>query len=771
MNMQWKNLGLVAALLVLPLSVPTVLAQQDEDPPEVAARIALLEGNVSLQVNGADDWSVPQTNYPLTSGDRLYTDTDGRVAIQQGSVDVRVWHSTDVTLTNLTSEYEQIGLASGSMRVRVFSLDTGRTVEVDTPNGAVIIQRPGDYRIDAYGGDDGSLVEVNSGAVQITGPNVNQEVDAGQAVQLYGTDQIQVGLVDMLPFNDLDNWSISRDHHILASQSARYVSREIPGYDDLDDNGGWEQGQYGAVWYPRDEQPGWAPYTYGHWAYVQPWGYTWIDDASWGYAPFHYGRWVHEGPRWGWVPGPVSVRPVYSPALVAFVGGGPGLSVGFGGGGVAAWFTLSIGEPYVPWYRCSPRYVERNNVSNVNITNIHNTTIINNYNTFITNTRTVTTVNNIRVNNVTYVNRTNVVAVPVNTMASGGRVSTAAVRLSPQQQQTLARAPIAAPAQAPVPPPVRPVMVQARAVAARPVARPVLMTPRGAVVATPAKNAPIARSMNLPKPQPAAAIQPATHAAPGLTVQGRSVARPVAVTAPAVGGAARPTPNQPPTLNRPATATPTTPAPVMARPVTPVARPLPSTPPNATQPVTTPGAAPNANRPLPPPYSRPTPTTPPEAARPALQPPPASRPLPPSNTRPALPPPATESRPLPPTNTRPALTTPPYTPNPNPNRPAVTPPPTNTRPASPPPTYAPNPNVSRPSTPPPPNAERPLPPANRSTPPPPTMPRPAPPVTNSRPAPNPPPNVSRPAPNARPTQPPPSKPEAKPKPKSDEKPQ
>ena len=91
-------------------------------------------------------------------------------------------------------------------------------------------------------------------------------------------------------------------------------------------------------------QPGWAPYRYGHWAWVNPWGWTWVDDAPWGYAPFHYGRWVFVGGAWGWVPGPVvgrKWRPVYSPALVAWAGGPSfGVSIGIGAGPAVGWFAL-----------------------------------------------------------------------------------------------------------------------------------------------------------------------------------------------------------------------------------------------------------------------------------------------------------------------------------------------------------------------------------------------------------------------------------------------
>ena len=639
-----KTLGAAALLAALPLLGPALFAQ-DEDPPSAVARIGYMQGAVSLQPAGENSWNEAPPNYPMISGDRLYTDQGARAIIQNGSSDIRLWGQTDVTLTNLTDQYEQIGLAQGSVRVRVFALDPSNTIEVDTPNGAVIIQQPGDYRINAYGAD-ASLVAVNAGSVQVTGPGVNQEVDQGQAVQIYGTNPIELGLVEMPGFDDLDRWSIDRDHHILNSVSAQYVSRDMPGYDDLDDNGSWTPTpDYGPVWYPRTVAVGWQPYTTGHWAYVRPWGYTWVDDASWGYAPFHYGRWAVIGGRWGWVPGPRTVRPIYSPALVAFVGN-PGVSVGIsigGGVGVAAWFPLGVAEPYVPWYHCSPRYVTNVNVTNVNITVIKNVTVINNYNTFITNTRRVTNVTQINVTNVTYVNRQRVYAVPANTFSSGGRVQQSAVRLNQQQVQQLSRAPIVV-ARPPAAAPQRPIL-QARPSVSRPVARPALMTPHGVAQATPAANRPALRPVSLPKPQPATAIRPATRPiAPNL--------KPAAAnTRPAV-----PTPARPGAPANPNARPVNTPAAPATRPAPPAANVRPAPPTNAVKPAppagnARPGTQPGGNRPTQParpePSVQPAPQPATRPAQPATRPAqPAARPAQPTATRP-------ETRPAPQPQTRP----------------------------------------------------------------------------------------------------------------------
>jgi hypothetical protein len=196
----------------------------------------------------------------------------------------------------------------------------------------------------------------------------------GQAIPVHARDQVRItaaeGAEPVLdrrvapPADVFDNFCQDRDRREDLSASTKYVSREMPGYGDLDANGTWRNDpQYGPVWVPTTVPPGWSPYHYGHWAWIAPWGWTWIDDAPWGYAPFHYGRWVFLGGVWAWVPGPpapVGVRPVYAPALVVFVGG-PGFAVAIGGGVGVGWFPLGPREAFVPAYGVSAVYVTRLN--------------------------------------------------------------------------------------------------------------------------------------------------------------------------------------------------------------------------------------------------------------------------------------------------------------------------------------------------------------------------------------------------------------------------
>ena len=141
-------------------------------------------------------------------------------------------------------------------------------------------------------------------------------------------------------------------------QTTQYVSAETTGADDLDRYGRWSTvADAGPVWFPTSVPDDWAPYRFGHWDWIEPWGWTWIDDQPWGFALFHYGRWVNIDGHWGWAPGAVDPHPVYAPALVAFVdapadsGGGPD------GGPDVGWFPLGPGDDYAPWYQAGPDYV------------------------------------------------------------------------------------------------------------------------------------------------------------------------------------------------------------------------------------------------------------------------------------------------------------------------------------------------------------------------------------------------------------------------------
>jgi hypothetical protein len=348
------------------------------DPPSRVARLSYLGGDVSFQPAGVNEWSEASLNRPLITGDSLHADRGSRVEMEIGAASIRLDESTSFNLLNLDDNAAQIELTEGVLNLRVKRVFDGQTYEIDTPTLALVIDRPGQYRVDIAPDGASTMVTVVDGSANVYGQNnASYSVRGGQSYRFNDSSLRDYEVLDLPRQDDFDRWCFERDARYERSVSRQYVSDEVIGYADLDDYGSWSTAEtYGSIWYPSRVEAGWAPYRSGRWSWIDPWGWTWVDNSAWGFAPFHYGRWAYVGSRWGWVPGPRAVRPIYAPALVAFVGGGNfGVSISAGGGGPVGWFPLGPRDVYVPWYRGSRNYF--NNI------NVRNTTIINN--TYITN--------------------------------------------------------------------------------------------------------------------------------------------------------------------------------------------------------------------------------------------------------------------------------------------------------------------------------------------------------------------------------------------------
>jgi hypothetical protein len=402
--------------LLLLLAAAHVVRAQEADPPGRAAQLSATEGSVSLQPAGVPDWTAATLNRPLTTGDKLWSDQNSRAELDVGSAVMRLGSSTGFSFLNLDDNTVQMQLPTGALIVRVRDMQAGQIYEVDTPNVAVSLLQPGDYRVEVNGVGDSTVVKVQDGAAQAAGGGQTVSIGPQQVVAFNGMQTLTAQSWTLGAPDDFDAWSAAREQQVEDSASSDYVASDIPGTQELDNSGRWQDTpDYGYVWMPTAVVVGWVPYRFGHWVWISPWGWTWVDDARWGYAPFHYGRWVQWNNTWCWVPGPRRVRPVYAPALVAWVGGPPvGGSVAFGSN--VGWFPLGPREVYVPAYRVSPTYVRNVNVTN---TNINATYVSNVYQ------RTVTPTH--------YVNNrpAAVTAVPQNIFISAQRVGGHAVSLPP----------------------------------------------------------------------------------------------------------------------------------------------------------------------------------------------------------------------------------------------------------------------------------------------------------------------------------------------------
>ncbi len=412
-------------------AVSALSASALADPSGRVGRISQVEGEVSFRPPAEDFWTPATRNFPVAPGESFWTGDSGRTELQFGSVEAWIDSQTELDVLDLDYGETRLALVQGSLDLRIWRVPRGG-VRISTPAGQVLLQRAGVYRVDvAAPSDDGGYqpVEVTTfdGAAELPSPGGIIRVDGGEAALVYGGELPQA--VDVQEAA-IDDWARDRE---ARQRRARDDDFTLAGYGDLDDQGEFLQtAEYGTVWFPRDVPADWAPYRYGHWAYVQPWGWTWIDDQAWGFAPFHYGRWARVDDRWGWIPPDRSApEPVYAPALVAFIGG---LAAGasLGGGEAMGWVPLGPEEVYRPPYQVSRAYIH-----DVNITNVRETTI-----------------NNVVVNNVTanpYRNAPAATVVRTDAFTRGAAVQHA---MTPASAAEIARAaPLAAVVRPPMPTP------------------------------------------------------------------------------------------------------------------------------------------------------------------------------------------------------------------------------------------------------------------------------------------------------------------------------
>jgi hypothetical protein len=335
------------------------------EPPARVARLAFTDGTVSFHDDEQSGWAPAVINTPLTTGDGLWTEPNARSEISLAGTRIRMEGATQLDMLALDDTQTRLQLAQGRIDVKSHAMDANQPYEIVTPRGTVMLLQQGDYYVEAGSTEDPTRLGVRSGAAQIQALNGQVlAVRANEVAEVTGDGTSpQLRTIKTAPPPAPAHWA-SRDRQVVYD-APQYLSSGVTGYEDLNAYGDWiNDGGYGRVWVPRSVPSGWAPYRTGHWAYVQPWGWTWIDEQPWGFAPYHYGRWANRNNRWIWVPPQRDVRPVYAPALVAFVGGTE-LAVTLGNQSAApvGWFPLGPREVYVPSYTADRDYYRRLNRS------------------------------------------------------------------------------------------------------------------------------------------------------------------------------------------------------------------------------------------------------------------------------------------------------------------------------------------------------------------------------------------------------------------------
>jgi hypothetical protein len=353
---RWLTL-IIAFLIAGCATVEPAVAQgtSGDAPPLIAGRVALAEGDAQIwrtEEDSAGQWDGAQLNDVVSVGTGLYVGADGRYEVRVGPHTFRLGANSRGGFGQLDYSTAVFNLEYGTLNVRLATPEHGETTAVTVGDLRVELVAPGRYRIDGTDGGP-TRVPVFEGHGTVRSATNAIGVSASQAIVVNPGGS---GFNFEQPVaTGFDQWALSRDEQYRQVRSAQYVSPYMTGYEALDSYGEWAPDvTYGTIWYPSAVPVGWAPYRYGQWRWVRPWGWTWVDQAPWGYAPFHYGRWVLVGGRWAWVPGGYIRRPVWAPAMVGFVGSSVSVSIG---GPVVGWYPLAPWQRYEPHYRHSPTYV------------------------------------------------------------------------------------------------------------------------------------------------------------------------------------------------------------------------------------------------------------------------------------------------------------------------------------------------------------------------------------------------------------------------------
>jgi hypothetical protein len=359
------SLRSLVASLVLSSVVWAGTGRAEAPPPEIVGRIAATAGGVSLRPAGGE-WGDSARNDPVASGMSLRTGTGGRATLGIGARTVTLSGGSELDIARLDEAILQIALRQGRIGLHVARVEPGQIIEIDLPRGGLWLLAPGDYDIIAGNEQSPARVAVFDGRARFAGDGADATVMTGSALALSGKGPVSTSIESAKADDFVAAWRPTPGDPV-EPVALRHVSPDMTGWETLDANGSWETvADLGVVWCPATLPEDWAPYRYGHWRWVTPWGWSWIDDMPWGFAPSHYGRWARVNERWGWVPGDRAIAPVYAPALVDFLGtAGVGLSYPDASGPAVAWFPLAPGEIYWPSYTTALDAIHRLNAGAV----------------------------------------------------------------------------------------------------------------------------------------------------------------------------------------------------------------------------------------------------------------------------------------------------------------------------------------------------------------------------------------------------------------------
>jgi len=353
--------GLFASWLVKCLAMglgllgPWAVASEASEAYDRVGRLTDLRGEVSFYDPDRNEWSDALHNRPVVAGDRVVLGPDARAEVRVAGAVLLLGQGADVEWLDMDARQLRLRVRDGTLLLRLPTRRLAEQTEILTDETRLRPLRGGDYRIDRDGAS--TFAASLRGGLEASGGGNLLMIETGQRFEVWVDSRRDVARSRPAPLvqDRLSAWadSVWRDDERDApyyAQPSPYLHDDLPGAEDLARHGRWDRHpEYGALWFPVGIGVGWQPFRDGRWVWMRPWGWTWVDAAPWGFATSHYGRWVQWRGRWGWWPGPRHVRPSFSPAVVAWVGGSNvSFSVRIGDIPPPAWAPLAPWQPYVP---------------------------------------------------------------------------------------------------------------------------------------------------------------------------------------------------------------------------------------------------------------------------------------------------------------------------------------------------------------------------------------------------------------------------------------
>jgi hypothetical protein len=353
----------------------------DYDETARVVRISLIGGDVSLRRADSKEWEKAALNLPLVEGDRLATGAGARVEIQIDARNfLRLGEYATLDIVTLREEGVALSVPEGTATLRLARFDNDREYfEIDAPRTTLAAEQKGSYRLDVTQNGNVRVTVGDGGRARLYSETSGFTLRDGRSAELVSSNATDDGdweLSAARSADDWDNWVRERESYLASrlrhDRRDRYYDNYVWGAEELDLYGDWiNTSEFGYVWRPHasniNNYPDWAPYRYGTWRWVSPYGWTWVGDEPWGWAPYHYGRWVYVDNYWCWAPrgyAHYSRRGRWRPALVAFI------TIGGGGyGDNVCWYPLSYHQrdPRSKYFRrARERAIEQQRIANLN---------------------------------------------------------------------------------------------------------------------------------------------------------------------------------------------------------------------------------------------------------------------------------------------------------------------------------------------------------------------------------------------------------------------